>query len=345
MITLSLSELAKITSSTLQGDENLIISGISSLELAVEGQISFATGAKYLSQLNHCQASAVILTEALALAYKGNNINNILVNPSPYLAYAQTIAAFYPNKATVANIHPSSVIEKSASIATSASIAANVVIGKHVTIADSVTIEAGTIIGDNCSIGKNSTLHANITLYPNSHIGKNTRLHSGVVIGSDGFGYAPVAKEWYKIKQVGNVIIGDQVEIGANTTIDCGALGSTSIADGVKLDNLIQIGHNVTIGEHSAIAACTAIAGSVIIGKRCQIGGACAIAGHLNIANDVIITAMSMVIKSIKVAGVYSSGMPINENRIWRKNIIRFKQLDAMAQKIRQLETQIKNLP
>jgi UDP-3-O-[3-hydroxymyristoyl] glucosamine N-acyltransferase len=219
------------------------------------------------------------------------------------------------------------------------------VIGKHVTIADSATIGAGTIIGDNCSIGKNSTLHANITLYPNSHIGKNTHLHSGVVIGSDGFGYAPTANEWYKIKQIGNVTIGNQVEIGANTTIDCGALGSTSIADGVKLDNLIQIGHNVIIGEHTAIAACVGIAGSVTIGKRCQIGGASAIAGHLNITDDVTITAMSMVINSIKTAGIYSSGMPINENRTWRKNIIRFKQLDAMAKKIRQLEAQIKNLP
>jgi len=342
MITLSLSELAKITSSTLQGDDDLLLTGISSLEQATTGQISFAVGIKYLSQLQHCQASAVILTQELALAYKGKNV---LINPSPYLAYAQAIAAFYPDKAIVANIHPSSVIEKSASISTSASIAAHVVIGKHVNIADFVTIEAGTIIGDHCSIDKNSTLHANITLYPNSHIGKNTRLHAGVVIGSDGFGYAPTDTEWYKIKQVGNVVIGNQVEIGANTTIDCGALGSTYIADGVKLDNLIQIAHNVTIDEHTAIAACTAIAGSVTIGKRCQIGGACAIAGHLNITNDVTITAMSMVINSIKVAGVYSSGMPINENRMWRKNIIRFKQLDTMAKKIRQLETQIKNLP
>jgi UDP-3-O-[3-hydroxymyristoyl] glucosamine N-acyltransferase len=341
MTALTLSELAKITSSILQGNDDLLLTGVSSLELAVKGQISFATGRKYLSQLNHCQASAVILTEELALAYKGNNV---LINPSPYLAYAQTVTAFYPDQPVIPSIHPSSVIDKSASISSCASIGANVVIGKHVNIADAVTIKAGTIIGEHCSIGQNSTLDANVTLYPNSQIGKNTHLHAGVVIGSDGFGYAPTEKQWYKIKQVGNVIIGNQVEIGANTTIDCAALGSTYIADGVKLDNLIQIGHNVTIGEHTAIAACVAIAGSATIGKRCQIGGASAIAGHLKIADDVIITGMSMVIKSIKIAGVYSSGMPTNENRIWRRNIIRFKQLDTMAQKIRQLETQIKNL-
>lgn len=345
-MTLSLSELAKITSSTLQGDDNLLLTGVSSLELAQKGQISFATGRKYLSQLNRCRASAVILTQELASEYHGNKQgNNVLINSSPYLAYAQTVTAFYPDKPVIANIHPSSIIDKSAYISASVSIGANVVIGKHVNIADAVTIGAGSIISDHCSIGKNSTLHPNVTLYPNSQIGEHTRLHAGVVIGSDGFGYAPTDKQWYKIKQVGNVIIGHQVEIGANTTIDCGALGSTTIANGVKLDNLIQIAHNVTIGEHTAIAACVAIAGSVSIGKHCQIGGASAIAGHLHITDDVIITAMSMVINSIKVAGIYSSGMPINENRAWRKNIIRFKQLDTMAKKIRQLEAQIKNLP
>ncbi len=340
MTTLTLSELAKITASKLQGDPDLILTGISSLEAAIEGEISFATGRKYLSQLNRCNASAVIINADLAENY---HADNILINKSPYLAYAQAIAAFHPEPAIQASIHPSSVIATSASIAESASIGAHVVIGENVTIADAVIIEAGSIINEHCSIGQNTHLHANVTLYANTQIGQNTRLHSGVVIGADGFGYAPNQQEWYKIKQVGNVIIGNDVEIGANTTIDCAALGSTLIEDGVKLDNLIQIGHNVHIGEHSAIAACVAIAGSATIGKRCQIGGASAIAGHLTIADDVIITGMSMVIRSIKSAGVYSSGMPVNENHKWRKNIIRFTQLDKMAQKIRQLEKLIKS--
>jgi UDP-3-O-[3-hydroxymyristoyl] glucosamine N-acyltransferase len=338
MTTLTLSKLAKITSSELHGDADLIIKGVSSLDSATKGDISFATGRKYLSQLNQCNASAVILNADLATDYNGDNV---LINKSPYLAYAQAIAAFYPEQAINSGIHPSSIIASSASIATSASIGANVVIGENVTIADAVVIGAGTVINNNCSIGKNSYLHANITLYANTQIGQNTCLHSGVVIGADGFGYAPDKNKWYKIKQVGNVIIGNEVEIGANTTIDCAALGSTIIEDGVKLDNLIQIGHNVHIGEHTAIAACVAIAGSAIIGKRCQIGGASAIAGHLSIADDVIVTGMSMVISSIKTAGVYSSGMPVNENRKWRKNIIRFTQLDKMAQRIRNIEKYI----
>ncbi|MCK5897209.1 MAG: UDP-3-O-(3-hydroxymyristoyl)glucosamine N-acyltransferase, partial [Cocleimonas sp.] len=323
------------------GDPTLMITGISSLDTAKKGKISFITGRKYLSQLTTCDASAIILSARLAVDYTGDNL---LINKHPYLAYAKVIAAFHPDKQTKAQIHPSSVIDPSASIADHVSIGANVVIGKEVRIAQGVRISAGSIINHHCSIGSHTQLHANVTLYKNTHIGQNTRLHSGVVIGSDGFGYAPDHGEWYKIKQVGNVIIGNDVEIGANTTVDCAALGSTIIEDGVKLDNLIQIGHNVHIGEHTAIAACVAIAGSAIIGKRCQIGGASAIAGHLTIADDVIITGMSMVISSIQSAGIYSSGMPVNENRKWRKNIIRFTQLDKMVQKIHQLEKHIKKL-
>jgi UDP-3-O-[3-hydroxymyristoyl] glucosamine N-acyltransferase len=340
MTALSLSKLAEITASELHGNPDLTLSGISSLDSATTAQISFATGRKYLKQLHACKASAIILTAELATLYQGDNI---LINKHPYLAYAKVIMAFYPENTVKASLHPSSSIDPSARIAPTASIGAHVVIGKHVIIEDAVTIEAGSVINDHCTIGQYSYLHANVTLYAKSKIGKNTRLHSGVVIGADGFGYAPEQAEWYKIKQIGNVIIGNEVEIGANTTIDRAALGSTIINDGVKLDNLIQVAHNVIIGEHTAIAACVAIAGSATIGKRCQIGGASAIAGHLNIADDVIITGMSMVVSSIKSAGVYSSGMPVNENRKWRKNIIRFSQLDKMAKKIRQLEERIKN--
>ncbi len=340
IVTLSLNELAEITTSELRGNGNLKITGIASLESASKTDISFATGRKYLSQLQVCNAAAVILPPDLAKNYQGN----MLINKSPYLAYAQVVNAFHPQPKIKAGIHPSAIIDPSSSISPNASIEANVVIGKDVTIADAVTLEAGSIINNNCSIDQNTHLHANVTLYADTQIGENSRLHSGVVIGADGFGYAPNQGEWYKIKQVGKVIIGNQVEIGANTTIDRAALGNTVIKDGVKLDNLIQIAHNVQIGEHTAIAAGVAIGGSATIGKRCQIGGASAIAGHLEIADDVIITGMSMVISSIKSAGVYSSGMPINKNRQWRKNIIRFTHLDKMAQKIRQLEKQIKNL-
>lgn len=340
MAALSLSELTEITASKLQGNPDLMISGISSLDSATTGQISFAVGRKYLKQLQTCNASAIILTEELATLYQGDNV---LINKHPYLAYAKAINAFHPEHTVKASIHPSSIIDASANIANTASIGAHVVIGKNVIIEHAVTIGAGSVINDHCTIDQDSYLHPNVTLYANSKIGKNTRLHSGVVIGADGFGYAPKQNQWYKIKQIGNVIIGNDVEIGANTTIDCAALGSTIIENGVKLDNLIQVAHNVKIGEHTAIAACVAIAGSTTIGKHCQIGGASAIAGHLTITDNVIITGMSMVISSIKSAGVYSSGMPVNENKKWRKNIIRFSQLDKMAKKIRQLEKRIKN--
>ena len=338
MAALLLSELAHIIGAELHGDDKLEIRNVSSLETAKEGDISFATGRKYLPLLLQCQASAVILTAELAASYKGN----VLISQSPYLAYAQVVATLYPDQVPDISIHPSCIIDDSAEIAETVSIAANVVIGKHVKIAKGVVISAGCVIDDNSSIGENTYLYANVTLYSDTQIGDNCRLHSGVVIGADGFGYAPNQGEWTKIKQIGNVVLGDNVEIGANTTIDRGALGSTTIADGVKLDNLIQVGHNVNIGEHTAIAACVAIAGSAIIGKRCQIGGASAIAGHLSITDDVIITGMSMVISSIHKAGIYSSGMPVNDNRKWRKNIIRFAQLDKMAQKIRALEKHIR---
>ena len=338
--TLTLSELAKITTSKLRGNGSLKITGIAPLESASKGDISFATGRKYLSQLQACKASAVILSSELAENYHGN----MLINKSPYLAYAQIVNAFHPYPKIKAGIHPSAIIDPSSSISPSASIGANVVIGKNVTIADAVTLEAGSVIGQNCSIGRNTHLHANVTLYANTQIGEDSRLHSGVVIGADGFGYASDQGQWYKIKQVGNVIIGHQVEIGANTTIDRAALGNTVIKDGVKLDNFIQIAHNVQIGEHTAIAAGVIIGGSTIVGNYCQIGGATTIAGHITIADKVIITGMSMVISSIKSAGIYSSGMPVNQNRLWRKNIVRFTHLDKIARKVRQLEKQIKNL-
>ena len=340
MAALSLSKLAEITESRLQGDANLLITGVSALDSAADGDISFATGRQYLAKLKQCEASAVILTADLAAQYDGN----VLICQSPYLAYAQVVNAFFPDKVFTPNIHPSAVISLDAEIAASAHIAANVVIEAGVKIAEGVVIEAACVIGNDCIIGQNTHLHANVTLYSDTHIGEACRVHSGTVIGADGFGYAPTQGEWYKIKQVGNVVIGNAVEIGSNTCIDRAALGSTIISDGVKVDNLVQIAHNVTVGEHTAIAGCVAVAGSVTIGKRCQIGGTSSINGHITIADDVVITGMSMVVSSIASAGVYSSGMPANENRTWRKNITRFAQMDKMAKKLRELEQRIKDL-
>jgi UDP-3-O-[3-hydroxymyristoyl] glucosamine N-acyltransferase len=199
-------------------------------------------------------------------------------------------------------------------------------------------------VGAGCQIGADTCLYPNVTLGYNTQVGERCIIHSGAVLGADGFGFAPDRGMWYKIPQVGTVVVGDDVEIGANTTIDRAALGATRIGNGVKLDNLIQIGHNTQIGEHTAIAACTAVAGSVTIGSHCQIAGMCAIAGHLSIADRVIVTGTSMVSHSITHAGVYSSGTSVTENAVWRKNAARFNQLDKLARRLAELEKQLADL-
>jgi len=340
-MTFTLEKLAKLTDSTIQGSKDCLLNGIASLADAGEGDISFVSNSKYKKLLNKSNASAVILTPALAQNYRGN----ALINDDPYLTFAKAVKLFHPSERIPPVIHDSAKISKGVTLGSDISIAENVVIDEGVVIAQGVRIGAGCYIGKNTLLEKNVKLHSNVTLYSDTKIGANTIIHSGAVIGADGFGYAPQKdKSWYKILQVGNVVIGDDVEIGANTTIDRAALGSTQIGNGVKIDNQIQIGHNVKIGEHSIFAAGTLIAGSTEIGAYCQVAGAVAIAGHLKIADNVIITGKSMVIKSIDKAGVYSSGIAVDENKKWRRNAIRFGQLDEMAKTIKQLESKILKL-
>jgi len=334
----TLGELAELTDSKLQGGEACIIKGIDTLQDAKAEYISFVSNPKYIKLLNETNASAVILSPSLADSYSGN----MLINNDPYLTFAKVVNLFHRDEIFKSNIHTSANIAKSAIIAEHVNIAENVVIGEGVKINEGVTIGAGCFIGDNSIVNDDVFLHPNVTLYSDTVVGENSIIHSGAVIGADGFGYAPQKdKSWYKILQVGNVVIGSDVEIGANTTIDRAALGSTKIANGVKLDNQIQIGHNTKIGEHTAIAAGTLIAGSTTIGRYCQIAGAVAIAGHLKIADNVIITGKSMVIKSINKSGVFSSGIAADENKKWRRNAIRFSQLDEMAKTIKGLEKQV----
>jgi len=315
----SLQTLAERTGSGLQGDAQLRLYAVASIEKAQVGEISYIRDAKYRHYLQTAQASALILTPDMAQAYNGN----CLINSNPYLAYAQVVGVLYPAVRPVPAIHPSAVI------------AAGVELGVD------VVIEPGCVISAGCRIGDGSWLHANVTLYADTQIGQRCIIHSGAVLGADGFGFAPDQRTWFKIPQVGNVVIGDDVEIGANTTIDRAALGSTVIGNGVKLDNLIQIGHNTQIGDYTAIAACTAVAGSVQIGKHCQIAGMCAIAGHLSIADNVVVTGTSMVSHAITKPGVYSSGTTIVENALWRKNAVRFNQLDKLARRLQDVEKQL----
>lgn len=337
---LTLAELAERLGSSYQGDPNCIITGVATLEDAKPGQISFLSNPLYRKFLTTTQASAVILSPEDAEQFELNAI----ITPNPYLAYA-LVARLFDRTPT-----PHSGIAASAVISTSARIDPTVSIGANAVIEDEVVIGAGTIIGPGCVIGAGSKignqcrLWANVTLYHYTQLGDRVILHGGVVIGSDGFGFAFDKEAWHKIPQIGQVIIGNDVEIGANTTIDRGALGDTIIEDGVKLDNQIQIGHNVKIGAHTAIAGCTGISGSTQIGKYCRIGGGSGIAGHIEIADKVVVTGMSMITNSILQAGMYSSGTGLQESRVWQKNAVRFRHLDDLARQLKALEKRIQEL-
>lgn len=335
-----LRELAEHTGSQLQGDGSLCILAVAAVEKAGAQDISFIRDGKHRRYLETSQAGALILPADLALQYPGN----CLVNSNPYLAYAKIAGLLHPVPRPEAGIHPSVVLGEGVTLGEGVSIGAHVSVGAGTVIGAGVIIGAGCVLGDGCHLGEHTRLYPNVTLGYNTRLGERCIIHSGAVLGADGFGFAPDRGVWYKIPQVGNVVVGDDVEIGANTTIDRAALGSTVIGNGVKLDNLIQIGHNVQIGEHTAMAACTAVAGSVQIGKHCQIAGMCAIAGHLSIADHVVVTGTSMVSHSITQPGVYSSGTVAIENAVWRKNAARFNQLDKLARRLAELEKQLADL-
>lgn len=327
-------ELAKSLDVEFKGDGTCIITGIAPLNTAQLGQISFLDNPKYRKYLPTTMASAVILSpKNLSLCP-----TNAIVTDNPYYAYARTANLFAMNRKIKVGIHPSAIIGSDCQIAETAYIAANAVIGDRVIIDEKVIVEPGCVIGDDCQLAANTQLAANVTLYYGTRIGERGLIHSGVVIGADGFGFAQSPLGWYKVPQLGGVKIGNDVEIGANTTIDRGALEDTIIEDGVKLDNQIQIGHNVKIGSHTIIAGCTAIAGSTIIGKYCIIAGCADINGHITIADKVIITAASSVSKSITEAGVYSSGTRAIAHENWLKNAVHFEHLTTLAARLKKLE-------
>lgn len=335
---ISLGELASQLDIELVGDASCKITAVATLQSAGPGQISFLANSRYRRYLASSQASAIILRPD---DLQGCTLN-ALVSTNPYLSYARAATLLNPQARQTAGVHPSAVVESSAKIDSNAAIAANCYIAADARIGPGVEIGPGCAIGKGASIAADSRLAANVSIADGVEIGQRVVIHSGAVIGSDGFGFAPDQGEWFKVPQLGSVIIGDDVEIGANTTIDRGALEDTVIEEGVKLDNQIQVAHNVRIGAHTAIAGATGIAGSTTIGKRCQIGGAVVIVGHLTIADDVHITAMSLVTGNIKKPGLYSSGTQLADNKEWRKNAVRFGQLDDMARRLRALEKQLK---
>lgn len=342
--TLSLKQLARITGSQIKGDQELQLQGVATLQDAKQGQISFVSNPKYKALLHDSLASAIVLTPSLAENYAGN----ALVNIDPYLTFAKVVTEFNKQDSLPENIHASAIIAEDAVLGRNVNIGAHVVIESGVKIGNGVTIGAGGFIGADSEIDDDVCLYPNVTIYHQTRIGSRCIIHSAAVIGADGLGFAQntesTEKSWYKIPQVGNVALGSDVEVGASTTIDRAALGTTRIGDGVKLDNQIQVGHNVEIGDHTIVAAHTVFAGSTIIGKRCQLGGMVAVSGHLKIADDVIITGKTMVIKSIPKAGVYSSGIASDENRKWRRNATRFRHLDELAKQVKLLEKRLQEL-
>ncbi|MBX3687337.1 MAG: UDP-3-O-(3-hydroxymyristoyl)glucosamine N-acyltransferase [Rhodocyclaceae bacterium] len=334
-----LSEIVAKLGGSLQGEIDPPIRRIATLERAGEGELAFFSNPRYRAQLVGCAASALILSPQAAVLWKGPAI----LCDDPYLYFAQVATLFSPPALPCPGIHPSAMVE--CSVPDSVEVAAGAWIGPNVTIGPDSIIGAGCRIGEGVQIGAGARLMPGATIYPGCVIGERVIVHSGAVIGSDGFGFARrTDASWYKIPQTGRVVIGDDVEIGANTTIDRGALDDTIIADGVKLDNQIQIGHNVRVGAHTAIAGCVGIAGSTRIGERCMIGGQAGIIGHLEIANDVIVSAGTLVTKSIAKKGVYTGNLPVQGHAEWVKNFAHLRHLDAMADKIRALEHRLAGL-
>lgn len=330
----SLGELATQFGCELIGDPSVTISKVATLSGADDRSISFLSNPAYREQLKVTRAAAVILRAADADDCPVAS----LVSSNPYLLYARIAAVLYPAPGASAGIHDSAVIASSARISPRASVAAHVVIGENSVIADDVHVGPNCVIGDNCRIGQGTRLAASVTLVDDVVIGARCIVHPGAVIGCDGFGNAMSGAGWVKVPQVGGVRIGDDVEIGANTTIDRGAIDHTVIENGVRLDNLVQIAHNVRIGEHTALAAMTGISGSTVIGKRCMFAGQTGTVGHLTICDDVIITGKSMVSKDISRPGTYSGGFPAEEARTWKKRIARFRRLDALAERVGAIE-------
>jgi UDP-3-O-[3-hydroxymyristoyl] glucosamine N-acyltransferase len=321
----SLGELAVRFGLTLRGEPSLMVRSVATLSRANSGTLSFLANSRYRKQLESTRATAVLLSAD----DESHCPVAALIDPNPYLAYARIAALLHPQISQAPGIHPSAVVAGGARIASSASIGPLAVIEDDAQIGERASIGPGCIVQKGASVGADSTLLSRVNLYPGVTLGQRCILHAGAVVGADGFGFAANGGIWVKVPQVGSVRIGDDVEIGANTTIDRGAIDDTVVENGVKLDNQIQVGHNVIIGAHTAIAACTGISGSTVIGQRCMIGGMVGFAGHLTIADDVVVTGCSLVSASIKKAGSYSSGMPTVETRLWRRMVAHLRRLDT----------------
>ncbi len=330
----SLAELAERGGAELRGDAAIRIGGVATLASAGPADLSFLANPRYRAQLAETRAAAVVVPPEAADDCRCA----ALVTDNPYAAFARMAAAFDNHPAVEPGVHPSAVVDKQAELGTGVHVGPQAVVESGAIVRDGAVLGAGCHVGTGSHIGAGSRLGPRSTVLHGVHLGRRVIVHPGAVIGADGFGLANEDGHWFKVPQIGGVRIGDDCEIGANTTIDRGALEDTVLEEDVRLDNLIQIAHNVVVGGHTAMAGCSAVAGSTRIGRHCMIGGGVGILGHLVIADHVIITAMSLVTRSIREPGEYSSGTPLETNRQWRRNAVRLRQLDSMARRLRALE-------
>jgi len=330
----TLSQLQAILGGEIISHGEQTLDDVAALDKAGQTDLSFVVSEKYLQAANESGAGALIVPPQLV----GQLNRPLLAIANPHLAFARAAALFHPEPAPRPGIQPSATVDPSAEIGAGVEIGPQAVIGAHCQIGPGCRIGAGCVIGENVAIGRDCRLYPHVTIYPGCQLGDRVSLHSGCVIGSDGFGLAWAKTHWFKVPQVGRVVIGDDVEIGANTTVDRGALDDTVIGDGVKIDNLVQIAHNCSVGEHTAIAGCAGIAGSTKIGRRCLIGGAAMILGHIEIGDGVTVSGASFIGKSIKTPGVYTSTQPQMPHDEWLKNAAQLRHLAAMRERIRALE-------
>ncbi len=336
---MNLSELAKAVFAGIErGDENLEITGVAGLDIAEHGEITFLANPKYTPQISDTKASAIFLNEKEKCEREDIAV---LRTKDPYLAYTRALRIFYPEPKFAPFIHQSAFVDKTAKVAESVSIDAFVSVGKNCEIGENVKIYANVSIYDGVKIGADSVIHSGVSIRENCEIGANCIIHNNTTIGSDGFGYAKTEeKSWLKIPQVGRVILEDDVEIGANSAIDCASVGETRIKKGAKIDNLVQIGHSCTVEEDALICSQTGLAGSSVIGKRVILAGQVGIAGHLKVGDDVVITAKSATSHDVE-PGKILSGIPAFENRDWLRSTAAYRRLGEMAKTIRELEKRL----
>lgn len=324
----------------LHGDAERPIRRLASLESADAESVSFLAGRRHVRAAQASAAAAVLVSAALADALPASVVRIVVSDPyGDYARLSQWFEALLAPAAPPASIHPTAAVDPAARLGADVAIGPGATVGRGAVVGDGCRIDAGCAIGEGASLGPGSRLHPNVTLYPGVVVGARAVIHSGTVIGSDGFGFAPTAAGFVKIAQLGSVRIGDDVEIGANCAIDRGALDDTVVGDGVKIDNLVQVGHNVRIGEHTVIAGCAGIAGSATIGRRCMIGGGVGIAGHIEICDGAIIGGFSLVERTVDEPGFYTGAWPLQAHAQWERTAATLKQLPRMRQRLRALAT------